>query len=39
VPRSEVDPVYFSTPYYVYPDGLSAIETFRVIGARDTEPA
>src|SRR5690349_1108709 len=21
VPRAEVDPVYFSTPYYVYPDG------------------
>src|SRR6201981_2411311 len=33
VPRAEVDPVYFSTPYYVYPDGPSAVETFRVIGA------
>ena len=33
VPRSEVDPVYFSTPYYVYPDGPIAVETFRVIGA------
>ena len=21
VPRAEVDPVYFNTPYYVYPDG------------------
>jgi DNA end-binding protein Ku len=33
VPRAEVDPVYFSTPYYVYPDGGMALETFRVIGA------
>ena len=33
VPRGEVDPVYFSTPYYVYPDGAIAEETFRVIGA------
>ena len=21
VPRAEVDPIYFNTPYYVYPDG------------------
>ncbi len=33
VPRAEVDPVYFSTPYYVYPDGPISVETFRVIGA------
>jgi DNA end-binding protein Ku len=33
VPRAELDPVYFSTPYYVYPDGPIAVETFRVIGA------
>jgi DNA end-binding protein Ku len=33
VPRAEVDPVFFSTPYYVYPDGPIAVETFRVIGA------
>jgi DNA end-binding protein Ku len=33
VPRAEVDPVYFSTPYYVYPDGGMALETFRVVGA------
>jgi DNA end-binding protein Ku len=33
VPRAEVDPVYFSNPYYVYPDGPIAVETFRVIGA------
>ena len=37
VPRSEVDPVYFSTPYYVYPDGPIAVETFRVIGAAMAE--
>ena len=37
VPRAEVDPVYFSTPYYVYPDGPIAIETFRVIGAAMAE--
>jgi DNA end-binding protein Ku len=27
VPRAEVDPVYFSSPYYVYPDGPIAVET------------
>jgi DNA end-binding protein Ku len=37
VPRAEVDPVYFNTPYYVYPDGPIAVETFRVIGAAMTE--
>jgi DNA end-binding protein Ku len=37
VPRGEVDPVYFSTPYYVYPDGPIANETFRVIGAAMAE--
>ena len=36
-PRAEVDPVYFSTPYYVYPDGPIAEETFRVIGAAMAE--
>jgi DNA end-binding protein Ku len=33
VPRAEIDPVYFNSPYYVYPDGPIAVETFRVIGA------
>jgi DNA end-binding protein Ku len=33
VPRAEVDPVYFSVPYYVHPDGPIAAETFGVIGA------
>ena len=37
VPRTEVDPVYFNTPYYVYPDGPIAVETFRVIGAAMAE--
>jgi DNA end-binding protein Ku len=37
VPRAEIDPVYFSTPYYVYPDGPIAVETFRVIGAAMAE--
>jgi DNA end-binding protein Ku len=33
VPRGEVDPVYFSSPYYLYPDGQMAVEAIRVIGA------
>jgi DNA end-binding protein Ku len=37
VPRAEVDPVYFSNPYYIYPDGPIAVETFRVIGAAMAE--
>ena len=32
VSRDEVDPIYLDTPYYVYPDGEIASETFRVIG-------
>jgi DNA end-binding protein Ku len=32
VDRDEVDPVYLDAPYYVYPDGELAAETFRVIG-------
>jgi DNA end-binding protein Ku len=39
MPRAEVDPVYFSTPYYVYPDGPIAEETFRVIGQPWPKPA
>ena len=31
VDRDEVDPVYLDSPYYVYPDGELAAETFRVI--------
>jgi DNA end-binding protein Ku len=33
VPRGEFDPVYFNTPYYLYPDGAMALEAIRVIGA------
>src|SRR6201984_1112672 len=33
VPRGEVDPVYFNSPYYLYPDGQIAVEAIRVIGA------
>jgi DNA end-binding protein Ku len=32
VDRESVDPLYVDTPYYVYPDGELAAETFRVIG-------
>src|SRR5262249_30639866 len=32
-PRAEVDPIYFNTPYYVYPDGPMAAQALRVIGA------
>ena len=32
VDRGEVDPLYLDAPYYVYPDGEIAGETFRVIG-------
>jgi DNA end-binding protein Ku len=33
VPRNDIDPVYFDSPYYVYPDGPIAVEALRVIGA------
>jgi DNA end-binding protein Ku len=33
VPRCDIDPVYFDSPYYLYPDGPIAVETLRVIGA------
>jgi DNA end-binding protein Ku len=33
VPRGEVDPVYFNSSYYLYPDGQMAAEAIRVIGA------
>ena len=26
VPRGEVDPVYFNSPHYLYPDGQMALE-------------
>jgi DNA end-binding protein Ku len=33
VERDAIDPLFLDTPYYVYPDGKIAVETFRVIGA------
>jgi DNA end-binding protein Ku len=33
VPRAAVDPIYFETAYYLYPDGAVALEPYRVIGA------
>ncbi|MDQ6876236.1 MAG: Ku protein, partial [Candidatus Dormibacteraeota bacterium] len=32
-PRGDLDPVYFDTPYYLYPDGPIAVEILRVVGA------
>jgi non-homologous end joining protein Ku len=37
VPRADVDPLYFSTPYYVYPDGPVAVEAYRVISSAMAE--
>ena len=39
VPRCDIDPVYFDSPYYRYPDGPIAVETLRVrvIGAAMAE--
>ena len=37
VPRSDIDQVYFDTPYYLYPDGPIAVEGLRVIGAAMAE--
>ena len=37
VPRSNIDPVYFDSPYYLYPDAPIAVETLRVIGAAMAE--
>jgi DNA end-binding protein Ku len=33
VAGSDIDPVYFDSPYYVHPDGPIAVEVLRVIGA------
>src|SRR5215469_6525191 len=33
VPRGDIDPVYFDTSYYLYPDGPIAVKALRVIGA------
>ena len=37
VPGGDIDPVYFDSPYYVYPDGPIAVEALRVIGAAMAE--
>ena len=37
VPGSNIDPVYFDSPYYLYPDGPIAVEALRVIGAAMAE--
>src|SRR5215468_3260974 len=37
VPRGDLDPVYFDSSYYLYPDGPIAVETLRVIGAAIAE--
>ena len=37
VQRGDLDPVYFDSPYYLYPDGPIAVETLRVIGAAMAE--
>ena len=31
LPRGDIDPVYFDSPYYLYPDGPIAVETLPVI--------
>ena len=33
VAGDDIDPVYFDSPYYLYPDGPIAVEVLRVIGA------
>src|SRR5437764_818804 len=33
VAGGDIDPVYFDSPYFVYPDGPIAVEVLRVIGA------
>jgi len=37
VHRGDVDPVYFNSPYYLYPDGQMAVEAIRLIGAAMAE--
>jgi DNA end-binding protein Ku len=37
VPRGDIDPVYFDTAYYLYPDGPIAVEALRVIGVAMAE--
>jgi DNA end-binding protein Ku len=37
VPRGNIDPVYFDSSYYIYPDGPIAVEALRVICAAMAE--
>ena len=37
VARADIDPVYFGTSYYLYPDSPIAVEALRVIGAAMAE--
>jgi hypothetical protein len=37
VPRAEIDPIYFDTPYHLYPDGPIAVVALRMIGAAMAE--
>src|ERR1700757_4470502 len=37
VPRNDIDPVYFDSSYYLYPDGSIAVQALRVIGAAMAE--
>ena len=37
VPRDDLDPVYFDSSYYLFPDGPIAVEALRVIGAAMAE--
>src|SRR6202030_4192985 len=37
VPGGDIDPVYFDSSYYLYPDGSIAVEALRVIGAAMAE--
>ncbi len=37
MPWSDLDPVYFDSSYYLYPDGPVAVEMLRVIGAAMAE--
>ena len=37
VSRGEIDPVYFDTPYYLYPDGPVAVEALRGISGAMAE--
>jgi DNA end-binding protein Ku len=37
VARGEIDPIYFDSPYYLYPDGPLAVAALRVIAAAMAE--